>query len=142
VYGSPETTPGGNGVKFAASIRVDIRKDEMLSENEAVFGQKTRYTIIKNKTAPPLKKNDMTYYIDGEMKGQIDNHQALAAFGIEMGRIVKTGSWFAGDWLKKKVQGEDNLGSAFRGYAKAELNKMLKEVQEQYLGKSPLTFRF
>lgn len=145
-FGNPETTPGGNGVKFAASVRVDLRKDETLKDAaENVYGQKSRFTIIKNKCAPPLKKGDFSFYIDGPNKGLVNNYATLATFGLATGKITKNsakGSWYEGEWLKEKTQGINKVAIELSKYDPKQLNKYLKEIEEVYLGGNPLMFKF
>lgn len=141
-YGNPETTPGGNAVKYAASIRLDMRKEEMLKEDEEVYGQRAKYTFIKNKTAPPLKKGNFDYFVDGEGKGKIDNLRALAILAEDMGIITKAGSWYSGGWLSQKRQGMHGVVADLAAQKQAELNAYLQEIEAHYLDGEPLAFKF
>lgn len=144
VFGNPETTTGGQGPKYASAIRLDLRKEEMLEDSSgSTFGQVTRYTTIKNKTAPPLKKGSFEYFIDGDDAGKINNLKALFDLGLEMDTIALSGSWYAGPWLTKKVQGKDAAVADLNGRTKGDLNKMLKDVEKFYFGNSSkLEFKF
>ena len=143
-YGSPNTTTGGNALKYAASIRVELYKIEPLGDKDKgiFYGQRTGYTFTKNKTAPPLRKGEIDIITDGPYAGQIDNHRALFLLGLEMGTIIKSASWYSGPWLDKKLQGEDAVVDHLRTYAPSELNKFVAEIQKAYMGNRPLAFRF
>jgi recombination protein RecA len=103
MYGNPETTTGGNALKFYASVRIDIRRIEAIKDGTAVIGNRTRAKVIKNKVAPPFREAifDIMY---GE---GISKWGELVDLGVEMGYIEKSGSWFSiGD--ERIGQGRDN----------------------------------
>ncbi|MFR0557917.1 DNA recombination/repair protein RecA [Pseudoscardovia radai] len=89
-FGSPETTTGGNALKFYASVRLDIRRIQTLKEGDVAVGNRTRVKIVKNKMAPPFKSAefDMMY---GE---GISREGSLIDMGLEADLIRKSGSWF------------------------------------------------
>jgi recombination protein RecA len=91
MFGNPETTTGGNALKFYASIRVDIRKVSQLKEGEEVTGNRTKVKIVKNKVAPPFKKAEFDI-IYGE---GISRTGELVDLGVELNLIKKSGSWFS-----------------------------------------------
>ena len=113
-YGSgpPETTTGGNALKFYASVRLDIRRSTPLKDGDTVFGNRTRVKVVKNKVAPPFRKAefDMIY---GE---GISHTGEIVDLGIDQGLIAKNGSWFS--------YGETRLGQG-------------REAAKQYFKENP-----
>jgi recombination protein RecA len=91
MFGNPETTTGGNALKFYASVRVDIRRTGQLKEGEDILGNRTRVKIVKNKLAPPFKKAEFDImYGEG-----ISKTGELIDLGVELELIKKSGSWFS-----------------------------------------------
>ena len=102
MYGNPETTTGGNALKFYASVRIDIRRTEAIKNGSEVIGNRTRAKIVKNKVAPPFKEAEFDI-IYGEGISKIGE---IVDLGVKLDLIDKAGAWYTyGD---VRVQGRDS----------------------------------
>jgi recombination protein RecA len=113
MFGNPETTTGGNALKFYASIRLDIRRKDVLKDGGVIIGNRVRIKVVKNKMAPPFKETEFDIiYNEG-----ISKIGDLLDIGVEAGVIQKSGSWFS--------YGDERLGQGREG-----VRKFLKETPE------------
>jgi recombination protein RecA len=115
MFGNPETTTGGNALKFYASVRLDIRRTSQLKEGEEIIGNRTRVKIVKNKLAPPFQKADFDI-IYGEGISQLGE---IVDLGTDFNIIKKSGSWFS--------YGETKIGQG-----RDAVKQILKDNPELY----------
>ena len=109
MYGSPETTTGGNALKFYASVRLDIRRIGAIKERDEVVGSQTRVKVVKNKVAPPFRQVEFDImYGEG-----ISKVGELVDLGVKAGIVEKSGSWFSFDG-QRIGQGRENAKSFFK----------------------------
>jgi recombination protein RecA len=110
MYGSPETTSGGNALKFYASVRLDIRRVGSIKDREQIVGNQTRVKVVKNKVAPPFKQVEFDImYGEG-----VSKTGELIDLGVRAGIVEKSGSWFSFDSVRLG-QGRENA----KAYLKA-----------------------
>lgn len=129
MFGSPETTTGGNALKFYASVRLDIRRSGSIKKGEDVVGNETRVKVVKNKVAPPFKMAEFDIlYNEG-----ISRESEVIHLATELGLIEKSGAWYS--YNQEKIgQGKENV----RAYLKEhpELAHALEEkIRSEYLVK-------
>ncbi|MFI3304809.1 MAG: recombinase RecA [Rikenellaceae bacterium] len=119
VYGNPETTTGGNALKFYSSVRIDIRRVSVIKDGENQIGTRTRVKVIKNKVAPPFKRAEFDIMF-GEGISKVGE---IIDLGVDYGVLKKAGSWYSyGD--TKIGQGRDSVKSLF-----AQNTAMMEEVE-------------
>ncbi len=126
VYGNPETTTGGNALKFYASVRIDVRKGEAIKKDGEIVGNKTKIKIVKNKVAPPFKsvEFDIMYGTGISRIGSIIDAAA------EAGILKKSGSWYA--YEDNKIgNGRENV-KEFLTENTGLLEELEKKVREHY----------
>jgi len=106
MFGSPETTTGGNALKFYASVRLDIRRIGAIKKGDEIVGNATRVKVVKNKMAPPFKQAEFEIrYGEG-----VSHVGELLDLGVEQGLVNKAGSWYS--YKGEKIgQGKDNSGT-------------------------------
>ena len=110
MFGSPETTTGGNALKFYASVRLDIRRTGAIKKGDEVIGSETRVKVIKNKVAPPFKQAEFDIlYGEG-----ISREGEIIELGVNAKFVEKAGAWYSYNG-EKIGQGKDNS----RDYLKA-----------------------
>jgi recombination protein RecA len=109
MFGNPETTTGGNALKFYSSMRLDIRKIETLKTGQDMIGGKVRVKVVKNKVAPPFKQAEFDIYFN---EG-ISHLGEIVDLGVAGGIIDKAGAWYSYDG-KKIGQGRENVKEFFK----------------------------
>ncbi|UJP03152.1 MAG: recombinase RecA [Nitrosomonas sp.] len=121
MFGNPETTTGGNALKFYASVRLDIRRTGSIKKGEETIGNETRVKVVKNKIAPPFKQADFDIlYGEG-----ISRESEIIELGVLHKLIDKSGAWYA--YQGEKIgQGKDNV----RDYLK-EHKEMAQEIEQK-----------
>ena len=126
-YGNPETTTGGNALKFYASIRLDIRRIQSLKDKEEAYGSRVRIKVVKNKVAPPFREAtlDILYGQGMSREGE------LIDLGIEHGIIEQSGSWFAFG-AERLGQGKENVRALLA--ENAELRQKIEDKLLEHLG--------
>ena len=113
MFGNPETTTGGNALKFYASVRLDIRRIGQIKEREEVVGNQTRVKVVKNKVAPPFKQVEFDImYGEG-----ISKTGELVDLGVKAGIVEKSGAWFSFDG-ERIGQGRENTKAFLKEHPK------------------------
>jgi recombination protein RecA len=109
MFGSPETTTGGNALKFYASVRLDIRRIGAIKDRDEVTGNQTRVKVVKNKLAPPFREVEFDIMY-GEGVSKVGE---LIDLGVKAGIVEKSGSWFSYD-SQRVGQGRENVKNFLR----------------------------
>ena len=109
MFGNPETTTGGNALKFYASVRLDIRKASAIKDGDEILGNQVRVKVIKNKVAPPFKKAEF----DLMFNEGISRVGEIVDMGVEKGILTKSGSWYSYEG-NKLAQGRDAAKNVLR----------------------------
>ncbi|MFG1479088.1 recombinase RecA [Xanthobacter sp. V4C-4] len=138
MYGSPETTTGGNALKFYASVRLDIRRIGAIKERDEVVGNQTRVKVVKNKLAPPFKQVEFDImYGEG-----VSKMGELLDLGVRAGVVDKSGAWFSYD-SQRLGQGRENAKTFLRqntevaGRIEAAIRQNAGLIADQILAGAP-----
>jgi recombination protein RecA len=124
MFGNPETTTGGNALKFYATMRMDIRRIGAIKEGDQVKGSRTRVKIVKNKMAPPFREVEFDIMFGEGISREGD----LLDLGVENGVIEKSGAWFS--YKKDRLgQGRENVKTFLRENADMciEIERVIRE---------------
>jgi recombination protein RecA len=125
-YGSPETTTGGNALKFYASVRIDVRRIQTLKQGEESIGNRVKAKVIKNKVAPPFKQAEFDV-----MFGEgISKEGELVDYGVKLDLIDKSGTWFSYKDTKL-AQGREKAKAFLR-----ENKEIAKAIEDEIRGKA------
>ncbi len=125
MFGNPETTPGGKALKFYASIRIDVRKADLLKDSDGAVGNKTRAKIVKNKLAPPFRQAEFDI-IYGE---GISREGCIIDMGVAYGVLEKSGAWFSYNG-EKVANGRDKMRQYLKDNPEimAEMDRKIREA--------------
>ena len=127
MFGSPETTTGGNALKFYSSVRLDIRRIGAVKDGDEVVGNETRVKVVKNKVSPPFKQCEFQImYGEG-----INQEGEILDYGQKIGLIEKSGAWYSLDG-EKIGQGKVNASNFLKENKKIK-EKLLKEIRKSLL---------
>jgi recombination protein RecA len=127
MFGSPETTTGGNALKFYSSVRLDIRRIGAVKEGDEVIGNETRVKVVKNKVSPPFRQSEFQI-----MYGQgINSEGEILDYGQKLGLIEKAGSWYSHNG-EKIGQGKVNASNFLKENTKVR-DSLLKAIRSEYI---------
>lgn len=127
MFGNPETTTGGNALKFYSSVRLDIRRIGAVKEGEEVVGNETRVKVVKNKVSPPFKQAEFQI-----MYGQgINTEGEILELGQKLELVEKSGSWYSHNG-EKIGQGKINASKFLKENTKIR-NSLVKEIRNAYI---------
>ena len=125
MYGNPETTTGGNALKYYASVRIDVRKSEVLKNGTESYGNHVKCKVVKNKVAPPFR----TAEFDILYGTGISKSSEIMELAITLDLVEKSGSWFSYKG-QKVAQGKDNTRKFFE-----DNPEMMKELEDKIMSK-------
>jgi recombination protein RecA len=126
MFGSPETTPGGRALKFYSSIRLDVRRAEVIKQGNDMVGNRTRIKVVKNKVAPPFKQADVDImYGEG-----ISREGSILDIGVELDIVNKSGAWFSFEG-ERLGQGRENA-KVFLKENSEMCNTIETKIRESY----------
>jgi recombination protein RecA len=134
MYGNPETTPGGRALKFFSSVRLDVRRGEVIKNGTELIGNKTKVKVVKNKVAPPFKTAEFDIlYGEG-----ISKEGNILDFAVENNIIKKSGAWFSYNG-EKIGQGRDNVRKYMVANKEftAEIDRQVRELLKNNSGYLP-----
>src|SRR5690554_1005461 len=131
MFGNPETTTGGNALKFYSSVRLDIRRIGSIKRGDEVVGNETRVKVVKNKVAPPFKQAEF----DIMYGGGISREGEIIDLGVQAGIVDKAGAWFSYDGTRIG-QGKDNVREYLREHP--EMAREIENRVREKLGIAPL----
>lgn len=128
MFGNPETTTGGNALKFYASVRVDVRKATAIKDGEEALGNRTKVKVVKNKMAPPFKKAEFDI-VYGEGISRIGE---IVDLGVELNILSKSGSWYSYN-DQKLAQGREGTKQMITDNAELcnEIEEKIREAMKQ-----------
>lgn len=133
MFGNPETTTGGNALKFYSSVRLDIRRIGSVKDGDEVIGNETRVKVVKNKVSPPFREAEFQImYGEG-----INVEGEILEFGQKLGLIEKAGAWYSYNG-EKIGQGKNNASSFLKENAKIR-DALLKEIRSSYIASKSKT---
>ncbi|WP_088186224.1 recombinase RecA [Desulfosporosinus sp. FKA] len=132
MFGSPETTTGGRALKFYATIRIDIRRQEALKQGQEIIGNKTRVKVVKNKVAPPFKSADFDImYGEG-----ISKEGSIVDIGTDMEIISKSGAWYSYNG-ERLGQGRENVKEYLKQHP--DMAQKLEQLIRSNMSSAPST---
>jgi recombination protein RecA len=133
MFGNPETTTGGNALKFYASVRLDIRRTGAIKKGDEIIGNETRVKVVKNKVAPPFKQAEFQIlYGEG-----ISREGEIIDMGVSHGYVDKAGAWYSYNG-ERIGQGKDNVREFLK--QNRDIAAAIEErIRTEVLGRAPAT---